>query len=362
MTVVVRRNFSNGNSSMTKEIKNDTSQLRDDSAAIKQDTSEILQEIARLRAQLPDGQATLLPTTQASNSTLARYLDDLTSYAETVCWSGEDSDTDVEKDDAVPRPKSKSISPMISAVSAPSLSPIPAKPSPLETCLTEVGSPTTPVSKPYSSEQDSTASSSTQIVSSRFWDRLHSSPPRTDLVLSTSAAEDLNTINLFSRPASAPSQPDLASDEKRGVDPMATPHSKVSRSANSPKPTSVSRHKHSPLDAVSEVSVNEIVRKPMIDATHQERQGQAQSNAMQSSPTPPLTYLDPSKGTSNSGRSSSDPTLAGLKGSIPNISNLAETGPSSTPTNIKTQETITAKTSRQPVSSKVPILYRVKAI
>ena len=95
-----------GNRSMTREIKKDVAKglendeaILESQAAIKNDTSEILQEIARLRAQLPDDGATLLPSKKNSNSTLAHYLDDLTSYAETVCWSGEDSDTDPETEE-----------------------------------------------------------------------------------------------------------------------------------------------------------------------------------------------------------------------------------------------------------------------
>jgi hypothetical protein len=65
-----------------------------------------------LRAQLPDDGATLLPSKKDSGSTLATYLDDLTSYAETVCWSGEDSDTDGENEDAKPPPKLKSAKPI----------------------------------------------------------------------------------------------------------------------------------------------------------------------------------------------------------------------------------------------------------
>lgn len=91
---------------MTREIKRDVTRglendeaMLDNQAAMKNDTSEILQEIARLRAQLPDDGATLLPSKKDSDSTLARYLDDLTSYAETVCWSGEDSGTDGEKEE-----------------------------------------------------------------------------------------------------------------------------------------------------------------------------------------------------------------------------------------------------------------------
>lgn len=90
---------------MTREIKNDTTQIRNDTEAIKQDTSEILQEIARLRAQLPNDQAIAQPNIEASETMLARYLDDLTSYAETVCWSGEDSDTDTEETCVEEKPK-----------------------------------------------------------------------------------------------------------------------------------------------------------------------------------------------------------------------------------------------------------------
>jgi hypothetical protein len=101
-----------GYRSMTREIKKDVTKglendeaILDNQAAIKNDTSEILQEIARLRAQLPDDGATLLPSKKDAESTLAGYLDDLTSCAETVCWSGEDSDTDGEKEDAERAPK-----------------------------------------------------------------------------------------------------------------------------------------------------------------------------------------------------------------------------------------------------------------
>ena len=112
--------------SITKEIKTDTTQLRDDTTAIKNDTSEILQEITHLRAQLPDDQATLRPNTKNTDSTPARYLDDLTSYAETVCWSGEDSDTDAEQDGPKPSPKLKPVNAPNFALPLP---PIPKKPS-----------------------------------------------------------------------------------------------------------------------------------------------------------------------------------------------------------------------------------------
>jgi len=78
---------------VAKGLVNDKSIL-DNQAAIKDDTLEILQELARVKALLRDQEATLLPGKKDANSAIARYLDDLTSYAETVCWSGRDSDTD----------------------------------------------------------------------------------------------------------------------------------------------------------------------------------------------------------------------------------------------------------------------------
>jgi uncharacterized protein YoxC len=81
--------------SMSKQIINDTTQLREDTTTIKQDTSDILKEIARLRDQLPSIQVTHTPLTGDRDLILARYLDDLTSYAETVCWS-EVNDDDMD--------------------------------------------------------------------------------------------------------------------------------------------------------------------------------------------------------------------------------------------------------------------------
>jgi hypothetical protein len=81
---------------VTKEIKADTGVIRDNTAAIKQDTTLILEEIAALKAQLPDNDATLIPNVQGPDARLAGYLDDLTSCAETVCWSGRDSDTEAD--------------------------------------------------------------------------------------------------------------------------------------------------------------------------------------------------------------------------------------------------------------------------
>jgi hypothetical protein len=67
---------------VSREIKNDTTEIRYNSAAIpgiKNDTTQILNEIARLRASLP----TDLPQ-GSSGIILQRFLDESTSYAETV--------------------------------------------------------------------------------------------------------------------------------------------------------------------------------------------------------------------------------------------------------------------------------------
>jgi hypothetical protein len=66
---------------MTRKIKADTQEIRNDTSAIKQDTAQILAEIACLQEQLPQGANRL----NTSGFMLQRYLDNLTSYAETVC-------------------------------------------------------------------------------------------------------------------------------------------------------------------------------------------------------------------------------------------------------------------------------------
>lgn len=72
---------------MTKEIKADTQEIRTDTTAIKADTAQILAEIARLQQQLPQD-----PNLQnTSGFMLERYLDNLTTYAETVCDSVPDN-------------------------------------------------------------------------------------------------------------------------------------------------------------------------------------------------------------------------------------------------------------------------------
>jgi len=65
---------------MAREIKADTQELLNDTSAIKEDTAQILAEIARLQEQWPgDAQRN-----HESAFMLERYLENLTSYAETV--------------------------------------------------------------------------------------------------------------------------------------------------------------------------------------------------------------------------------------------------------------------------------------
>ncbi|KAF2115115.1 hypothetical protein BDV96DRAFT_93809 [Lophiotrema nucula] len=64
--------------SLAKEIKNDTEEIKRDTVAIRDDTAQILEEIARLQARLPVDDT----KDYAPNFVLQRYLDDLTSYAE----------------------------------------------------------------------------------------------------------------------------------------------------------------------------------------------------------------------------------------------------------------------------------------
>ena len=72
--------------SLSKAIKEDTAATRADVRNIKQDTShipQIMAELRRLRAIVAVGDVQF--TTQNQNYMLERYLDDLASYAETVC-------------------------------------------------------------------------------------------------------------------------------------------------------------------------------------------------------------------------------------------------------------------------------------
>jgi ankyrin repeat protein len=78
---------------MAREIKADTEELRNDTAAIKDDTTQILAEIARLQARLPQDDR----IRGGAGFTLQRYLDNLSSYAETSCdLSDEESDSGVD--------------------------------------------------------------------------------------------------------------------------------------------------------------------------------------------------------------------------------------------------------------------------
>jgi hypothetical protein len=72
---------------MTKEIKADTQETRNDTSAIKQDTAQILAEIARLQEQLPQD----ANRHNTYGFMLERYLDNLTSYAESVCDTSSDN-------------------------------------------------------------------------------------------------------------------------------------------------------------------------------------------------------------------------------------------------------------------------------
>lgn len=64
---------------ITRDIKKDTTEILCDTAAIKDDTAQILQEIARLQERLPAA-----APHGDSDFVLQRYLDTLTTYAETV--------------------------------------------------------------------------------------------------------------------------------------------------------------------------------------------------------------------------------------------------------------------------------------
>ncbi|EON66103.1 hypothetical protein W97_05346 [Coniosporium apollinis CBS 100218] len=72
--------------SLAREIKSDTQEILQDTSAIRDDTALILAEIARLQARLPRDDA----QQGSSGLTLQRYLDNLTTYAETVCDDGVD--------------------------------------------------------------------------------------------------------------------------------------------------------------------------------------------------------------------------------------------------------------------------------
>ncbi len=65
---------------MTRAIRADTQELLNDTSVIREDVAQVLVEIARLQEQLPRD-----PNQRSTGFMLERYLDNLTSYAETVC-------------------------------------------------------------------------------------------------------------------------------------------------------------------------------------------------------------------------------------------------------------------------------------
>ena len=81
---------------MIRDVKTDTTEIKVDAAAIKQDTTQILAEIARLQAQLPQDTQKV----GSSGFMLQRYLDELTSYAETVVEATIDSNELVAEEDS----------------------------------------------------------------------------------------------------------------------------------------------------------------------------------------------------------------------------------------------------------------------
>ena len=89
-----------------RDIKADTQEIRDDTAAIpgiKEDTTQILVEIARLQAKLPKNvELQGLEGHGLSGFMLQRYLDNLTTYAETTY---DTSDGELEEETAPSTPR-----------------------------------------------------------------------------------------------------------------------------------------------------------------------------------------------------------------------------------------------------------------
>jgi len=242
---------------VTKNIKNDTTHLREDTAAIKNDTTEILQEIARLRAQLPDEQATLRPSTKDSDSTLARYLDDLTSYAETVCWSGEDSDTDDEQNEAKPPPDFTSANP---TKLTPSLPPMLKKPSRGVTTPSNINSPTAQAitaqairEQPKRSE-DATLPIVQNELSHQHDEWWNTRLPRLTRPVRVSSVAPLELARLEalpSRPVTTPPRPDLSSNTQHATTNMAAPLPPVPESVALPELFTVSEQTALPLEIMN---------------------------------------------------------------------------------------------------------------
>ncbi|KAH6666665.1 hypothetical protein B0J14DRAFT_705156 [Halenospora varia] len=90
---------------IARDIKANTEEIRNDTAAIKDDTTQILAEIARLQARLPEG-----GRVQDSNGfALQRYLDNLTSYAESS-WDMSDAGSDNGFETKIPSDQNRSSS------------------------------------------------------------------------------------------------------------------------------------------------------------------------------------------------------------------------------------------------------------
>jgi len=89
-----------------RDIKADTQEIRDDTAAIpgiKEDTTQILVEIARLQAKLPkNAELQGLEGHDLSGFMLQRYLDNLTTYAETT-YDASDGELEEETAPSTPR-------------------------------------------------------------------------------------------------------------------------------------------------------------------------------------------------------------------------------------------------------------------
>ncbi|XEV04989.1 hypothetical protein FSHL1_010276 [Fusarium sambucinum] len=104
--------------SLSKAIKNDTTAIRTDVHDIKQDTSQISQimdELTRLRAIVAGGDVPA--ATIGQNYILQQYLDNLTSYAETVCndveWETHSSVQALSHSSSRPGLQNKSSAPVI---------------------------------------------------------------------------------------------------------------------------------------------------------------------------------------------------------------------------------------------------------
>lgn len=76
--------------SIAREIKDDTEQFRNDTTVIKEDTAHIIAEIARLQVRLPEGERA---GGTGHGFALQRYLDNLTSYAESSWEMSDDEST-----------------------------------------------------------------------------------------------------------------------------------------------------------------------------------------------------------------------------------------------------------------------------